>query len=53
MQQQEFRFLNSYLKIQLLFLQPAAQFLGRQISLVSTVFCNKGLKDWKQSSALI
>lgn len=47
------RFLNSYLKTQLLFFQPAVQFLGRQISFVSTVLCNKGLKDWKQSSALI
>lgn len=47
------RFLNSYLKTQLLFFQPAVQFLGRQISFISTVLCNKGLKDWKQSSALI
>lgn len=47
------RFLNSYLKTQLLFFQPAVQFLGRQISFVSTVLCNKGLKGWKQSSALI
>jgi len=53
MQKEEFRFLNSYLKTQLLFFQSATQFLGRKISLVSTVLCNKGLKDWKQSSALI